>query len=45
MKLILNADDFGLTETVNHGIVECFKAGVVKVNHHHDEPTWNPTRH
>ncbi|NOJ10859.1 carbohydrate deacetylase [Vibrio splendidus] len=30
MKLILNADDFGLTETVNHGIVECFKAGVVK---------------
>ena len=22
MKLILNADDFGLTESVNHGIVE-----------------------
>ncbi len=30
MKLILNADDFGLTEAVNLGIVECFKAGVVK---------------
>ncbi|CAK1739462.1 chitin disaccharide deacetylase [Vibrio crassostreae] len=30
MKLILNADDFGLTESVNHGIVDCFKAGMVK---------------
>lgn len=30
MKLILNADDFGLTESVNHGIVDCFKAGIVK---------------
>ncbi|MBW3697785.1 carbohydrate deacetylase [Vibrio sp. T187] len=30
MKLILNADDFGLSESVNLGIVECFKAGVVK---------------
>ncbi|MEZ8255235.1 carbohydrate deacetylase [Vibrio splendidus] len=30
MKLILNADDFGLTESVNHGIVDCFKAGLVK---------------
>ncbi|MEZ9423156.1 carbohydrate deacetylase [Vibrio lentus] len=30
MKLILNADDFGLTESVNHGIVDCFKSGLVK---------------
>ncbi|TFH92536.1 carbohydrate deacetylase [Vibrio ouci] len=30
MKLILNADDFGLTESVNNAIVDCFKAGVVK---------------
>ena len=30
MKLILNADDFGLTESVNHGIVDCFKEGLVK---------------
>ncbi|MEZ9700708.1 carbohydrate deacetylase [Vibrio sp. 10N.261.46.E12] len=30
MKLIFNADDFGLTESVNHGIVDCFKAGIVK---------------
>ncbi len=29
MKLILNADDFGLSESVNNGIVECFKSGVV----------------
>lgn len=30
MKLIMNADDFGLTENVNLAIVECFKAGIVK---------------
>ncbi|WP_373950332.1 carbohydrate deacetylase [Vibrio pomeroyi] len=30
MKLILNADDFGLTESVNLGIVDCLKAGMVK---------------
>lgn len=30
MKLIVNADDFGLTEAVNLGIVECFRAGIVK---------------
>ncbi|MGF1695273.1 carbohydrate deacetylase [Vibrio lamellibrachiae] len=30
MKLIMNADDFGLSESVNNGIVECIKAGVVK---------------
>lgn len=30
MKLILNADDFGLTESVNNAIVDCFKAGTVK---------------
>ncbi|RYU68691.1 carbohydrate deacetylase [Aliivibrio finisterrensis] len=29
MKFILNADDFGLSESVNNGIVECFKSGVV----------------
>lgn len=30
MKLILNADDFGLTESVNLAIVDYIKAGVVK---------------
>ncbi|EEX93621.1 hypothetical protein VIOR3934_13037 [Vibrio orientalis CIP 102891 = ATCC 33934] len=30
MKLIINADDFGLSESVNNGIVECFQAGLVK---------------
>ncbi|MDN3699896.1 carbohydrate deacetylase [Vibrio artabrorum] len=30
MKLILNADDFGLTESVNDGIVDCLQAGIVK---------------
>ncbi|MGF1748132.1 MULTISPECIES: carbohydrate deacetylase [Vibrio] len=30
MKLILNADDFGLTESVNNAIVDCFKVGIVK---------------
>lgn len=29
MKLILNADDFGLTERVNLAIVDCFKMGAV----------------
>lgn len=28
-KLIINADDFGLTSGVNRGIIECHKAGVV----------------
>ncbi|MGV2986321.1 carbohydrate deacetylase [Vibrio sp. E150_011] len=30
MKLILNADDFGLTETVNNAIVDCFRSGIVR---------------
>ncbi|MCL9775679.1 carbohydrate deacetylase [Vibrio methylphosphonaticus] len=30
MKIILNADDFGLTESVNNAIVDCFKMGIVK---------------
>lgn len=30
MKLILNADDFGLTESVNLAIADCFHAGMVK---------------
>jgi len=30
MKLIMNADDFGLSESVNLGIVACLEAGVVK---------------
>ncbi|WP_026339298.1 carbohydrate deacetylase [Psychromonas ossibalaenae] len=30
MKLIMNADDLGLTEKVNNAIVDCFAAGVVK---------------
>lgn len=30
MKLIINADDFGLSESVNNGIIECFQAGLVK---------------
>ncbi|MGY3572280.1 carbohydrate deacetylase [Vibrio paucivorans] len=30
MKLIMNADDFGLTESVNNAIVDCFKAGIVQ---------------
>jgi hypothetical protein len=29
VKLIMNADDFGLSESVNNGIVECFKSGIV----------------
>lgn len=29
MKLIINADDFGLSESVNNGIVDCLQAGVV----------------
>jgi predicted glycoside hydrolase/deacetylase ChbG (UPF0249 family) len=28
-KLIINADDFGLTKGVNRGIIECHEAGVV----------------
>jgi predicted glycoside hydrolase/deacetylase ChbG (UPF0249 family) len=30
MKLIVNADDFGLSEAVNHGIAKAFTAGVVR---------------
>ncbi|WP_070971278.1 carbohydrate deacetylase [Vibrio sonorensis] len=30
MKLILNADDFGLTEAANFGIIDCMRAGTVK---------------
>ena len=29
MKLILNADDFGLSPSINKGIVECFKEGII----------------
>ncbi|MHC4267839.1 MAG: carbohydrate deacetylase [Planctomycetota bacterium] len=28
-QLIVNADDFGLTSEVNHGIIQCFKKGIV----------------
>lgn len=30
MKLIINADDFGLTEGGNRAIVECYKNGIVR---------------
>ena len=29
MKLIINADDFGLSDSVNKGIVECFQKGLI----------------
>ena len=29
LKLIVNADDFGISEAVNHGIVEAFDGGIV----------------
>ena len=29
-KLIINADDFGLTEGINNGIIDCYKKGVIK---------------
>ena len=29
MKLIINADDFGLSESVNRGIVDCYKEGLI----------------
>ena len=29
MKLILNADDFGLSPSINKGIVECFEKGLI----------------
>lgn len=29
MKLIVNADDFGMSTGVNYGILECFKNGIV----------------
>ncbi|MDC5818960.1 carbohydrate deacetylase [Vibrio europaeus] len=30
MKLIMNADDFGLTDSVNLAIADCFEAGIVQ---------------
>ncbi|WP_369686217.1 ChbG/HpnK family deacetylase [Photobacterium kishitanii] len=30
MKLIMNADDFGLTPKVNDAIIQCLQAGIVK---------------
>ncbi|RJX65099.1 chitin disaccharide deacetylase [Vibrio sinensis] len=30
MQIIFNADDFGLTQGINHGIVEAFRSGVVR---------------
>lgn len=30
MRLIVNIDDFGLTEKVNESVVECFKFGIVQ---------------
>ncbi|WP_318439368.1 carbohydrate deacetylase [Photobacterium leiognathi] len=30
MKLIMNADDFGLTEGVNQAIIQCLQAGIVQ---------------
>ncbi|MBQ7603262.1 MAG: ChbG/HpnK family deacetylase, partial [Clostridia bacterium] len=29
MKLIINADDFGLSSSINRGIVECIEAGII----------------
>ena len=29
MKLIINADDFGLSDSVNRGIVECYQKGLI----------------
>ena len=29
LKLIVNADDFGISEAVNRGIVEAFDGGIV----------------
>ena len=29
MKVIINADDFGLSESINDGIVHCFKQGII----------------
>src|SRR3989344_8037210 len=28
-KVIFNADDFGLTKSINKGILQCFKSGVI----------------
>jgi len=30
LKLIVNADDFGLTEKVNEGILKCFSNGILR---------------
>ena len=32
MKLIINADDFGLSNAVTYGIYDCIKRGVVTSN-------------
>ena len=29
-KLIVNADDFGLSEAVNYGIISAYKNGIVR---------------
>ena len=45
-KLIINADDFGVSEDINVGIVECFRRGVVTdisllaCGHHFDHAVW-----
>jgi predicted glycoside hydrolase/deacetylase ChbG (UPF0249 family) len=30
MKIIFNADDFGMGKGINSGILDCFNAGIVK---------------
>ncbi len=29
MKLIINADDFGMTKSINYGIIDAFKDGTI----------------
>ncbi|NJK98737.1 MAG: ChbG/HpnK family deacetylase [Bacteroidales bacterium] len=29
LRLIINADDFGLCDSVNKGILDCYKTGLV----------------
>ncbi len=33
-KLIVNADDFGLSEAVNYGIISAYKNGIVSINYY-----------